>query len=370
MALKDASNLDTLLKEAMDLGATDLHIVVGAKPKCRVRGELIELDYAVLTSKVADKLIYPLLDALARSRLNTDGQWDMGYQILGGTLLENGVVCKDTCRFRVNIFKQKGALAGIFRILANNIPNYTSLGLPYNIFSLYRKRRGMVLVTGATGSGKSTTLATMVDLINENLRKHIITLENPIEYLHWHKRSNVCQREIGVDVDSFENGLRSALREDPDVILVGEMRDLETVDIALTSAETGHLVYSTLHTMGSADTINRIINMYPESQHNQVRSILVSVLEAVISQQLLPRKDGKGYVVAYEFMQRNKTIQEYIRLGRVDKITEYLKSDDAKEDGMCDMDTTIYNLYQKGLIAKDVAIDYAFDRKEMMNKLM
>lgn len=369
MALEEVIDLDKLLEEAVKLNASDIHLAVGAKPRCRVYGELKDMGYARLTDEVANDLLMPLLDALARKKLNSDGQWDLSYQIVEGQTLKDGSVISNGARFRVNIFKQKGALAGVFRILNTNVPDATKLGLPYSIFNLHRKRRGLILVTGATGSGKSTTLASFIDIINKNMYKHIITLENPIEYLHWHARSNVCQREIGLDVDSFQNGLRAALREDPDVILVGEMRDLETTDIALTAAETGHLVCSTLHTLGAADTINRIIDMYPEKQQTQVRSMLVSVLEAVISQQLLPRADGKGYVVAYEFLLRNKEIQQLIRDGRVQDISDYLKSDEAKEEGMYTMDNTIINLYKKGVITRETALDYAFDRREM-NRLI
>lgn len=369
MALKEVQNLNRLLEEAVKMNASDIHLAVGARPRCRVYGELRDMDYAKLTDRKAHELIDPLLDALARTRLNTDGQWDLSHQIIKDTKLSDGGVLTESARFRVNIFKQKGAYAGVFRILNTEVPDANKLGLPYSIFNLYRKRRGLILVTGPTGSGKSTTLASFIDIINKNLYKHIITLENPIEYLHWHSRSNICQREIGVDVDSFENGLRAALREDPDVILVGEMRDLETTDIALTAAETGHLVCSTLHTLGAADTINRIIDMYPERQHAQVRSLLVSTLEAVISQQLLPRADGKGYVVAFEFLVRNKKIKELIRDGKIDEISEYMQSQEGIDEGMYTMDNTILDLYKKGKITKDTALDFAFDRKFISSKV-
>jgi twitching motility protein PilT len=227
----------------------------------------------------------------------------------------------------------------------------------------------LILIVGPTGSGKSTTLASFLDIINKNSFKHIITLEDPIEYLHWHARSLINQREIGTDCDSFADGLRAALREDPDVILVGEMRDLETTEIALTSAETGHLVCSTLHTLGAADTVNRIIDMYPEKQHNQVRSQLCAILEAVVSQQLMPRADGSGYVVAYEIMFKNKTIRNYIRDKKIDEISEYLETPEAINEGMVSMDSTIFSLYRDGKITRDTALDYAFDRKAMIEKM-
>ena len=227
----------------------------------------------------------------------------------------------------------------------------------------------MILIVGPTGSGKSTTLASFLNIINKNLYKHIITLEDPIEYLHWHSRSIINQREIGTDCDTFAGGLRAALREDPDVILIGEMRDLETTEIALASAETGHLVCSTLHTLGASDTVNRIIDMYPERQHNQVRSQLASILEAVVSQQLLPRADKKGYIVAYEILFKNKTIQKMIRDKDIDGLQGYLKTEEARSEGMIAMDDVIMSHYKKGLITRETALDYAFDRKEMQKRI-
>ena len=352
-----AKNIDDLLKEAVSMGGSDLHLSVGAQPRVRIHGELKNLNYAVVTPNNAEALIYPLLDTLAKSTLNTVGQYDLAYSVHG------------VARFRCNVFKQKGDLAGVFRVLNETVPSYTKLGLPLNVFNLYKKRRGLILVVGPTGSGKSTTLASFLDIINKNLYKHIITLEEPIEYLHWHSRSIINQREIGTDCDSFANGLRAALREDPDVILIGEMRDLETTEIALQSAETGHLVCSTLHTLGAADTINRIIDMYPETQHNQVRSQLCAILEAVVSQQLLPRADGTGYVVAFEVMFKNKELQHMIRDKRVDEIPDYLLTKEALGQGMVSMDSTILDLYKKGTITRDTALDYAFDRREMTERM-
>lgn len=351
--MEQATSLDALLQEAVEKGGSDLHISVGAQPSVRIHGTITKLPYRIVDPANAEALIMPLLDTLARSTLNTVGQYDMAYSL------------RNVARFRVNIFKQKGDLAGVFRVLNETVPNYTDLGLPLNIFNMYKKRRGLILIVGPTGSGKSTTLASFLDIINKNLYKHIITLEDPIEYLHWHSRCIVNQREIGVDCDSFANGLRAALREDPDVILVGEMRDLETTEIALTSAETGHLVCSTLHTLGVADTINRIIDMYPERQQNQVRSQLTAILESVVSQQLLPRKDGKGYVVAFEIMFKNRTIQKLIRDKKQDEISDYLLTEEAIKEGMISMDASILNLYKQGKIERDVALDYAFDRKKM-----
>lgn len=355
--MKEAESLDDLLREAVEMGGSDLHISVGAQPRVRVHGTLKNMQYSVIMPDAAKKLIYPLMDAYAKTNLTSTGQWDMSYTL------------RDVARFRVNIFMQKGDVTGVFRVLNETVPEYTTLGLPINVFNLYKKRRGLILIVGPTGSGKSTTLASFLNIINKNLFKHIITLEDPIEYLHWHARSLINQREIGKDCNSFADGLRAALREDPDVILVGEMRDLETTSIAITAAETGHLVCSTLHTLGAAETINRIIDMFPESQHNQIRSQLCSILEAVVSQQLMPKKDGSGYTVAYEVMFRNKYIKELIRDKKIDEISEYLNTDEAIMQGMVSMDSTIFDKYQKGVVSRETALDFSFDRKELQRRM-
>lgn len=356
--MKTIDSIDNILADAVGKGASDIHFVVGAKPRSRIYGVLKDMqEYELITDEVANRIILPLMDALARSILGSEGSYDMAYQIQG------------VARFRVNIFKQKGALAAVFRVLNQDIPEYTKLGLPLSVFNLYKKRRGLILVVGVTGSGKSTTLASFIDVINKNMYKHIITLEDPIEYVHWHSRCLVNQREVGNDVAKFDLGLRAALREDPDVILIGEMRDVETVDIALQAAETGHLVCSTLHTMGAVETINRIIDMFPERQQKQIRSTLEGVLEAVVAQQLIPKADGSGYIVAYEILFTNKEIKRYIREGNIEGIADYMRSDEARDEGMCVMDDTIYNLYKKKMITRDAALDYSFDRKEMMKRI-
>lgn len=352
-----ANNLNRLLTEVVESGGTDLHISVGAQPRMRVNGKLTNMNYTVVTPQIAQILVYPLMDTLAKSTFNTVGQYDTAYSI------------HNVARFRINIFKQKGDIAAVFRVLSDTVPDYTKLGLPNSIFNLYKKRRGLILVVGPTGSGKTTTLAGFLDIINKNTYKHIVTLEDPIEYLHWHSRSLINQREIGTDCNSFANGLRAALREDPDVILVGEMRDLETTEIALTSAETGHLVCSTLHTLGAGDTIDRIISMFPSNQYNQVRGMLASTLEAVVSQQLLPKKDGSGYTVAYEIMFVNRHIKELIRESKHFEIADYLKTEEAHKEGMCSMDEIILKRYQNSLISRETALDFAFDRKDLLRKL-
>lgn len=352
---KKAEDIFELMKVAVDMKATDLHISVGAKPRCRVHGELKDLDdYLLIEPADAKFLLSGFMDAQARADFNTFGQYDT-----------SSTEPITNTRFRINIFKQKGDIAGVLRVLNSEVPDYKTLGLPFYIFNMYRKRRGLILIVGPTGSGKSTTLASFLDIINKNLYKHIITLEDPIEYLHWHNRSLINQRAIGEDCDSFANGLRAALREDPDVILVGEMRDLETTEIAITAAETGHLVCSTLHTLGASETVNRIVDMFPQGQQNQIRSQLIGILEAVVSQQLLPKKEGKGYVVAFEIMLKNKTIQKFIRDDNAYEISNYLRTKEAKAEGMISMDETIFELYKKDVISEDVALSYAFDRKQL-----
>lgn len=370
--MKEATYIDDLLYEAIANNATDLHISTGAPPRIRVHGELKNLPYADVTPTKAEELLKPLIDLMHRSTINVSGQSDLSYSVRELDADGNEIVEYDKDgqrinvgklhRFRVNIFKQKGDYAGVFRVLSADIPHYSKLGLPHTFFNLYTKRRGLILIVGPTGSGKTTTLASFLDHINKNLCKHIITLEDPIEYQHWHSKCLVNQREIGKDCDTFADGLRAALREDPDVILVGEMRDLETTDIALKSAETGHLVCSTLHTLGVADTINRIVDMYPVEHHIQIRSMLASVLEAVVSQQLIPKADGSGFIIAYEIMYKCDKIKDYIRDGKIKEIERFLNTEEAKSMNMVSMDTVIYNLYKSGKIRRSDALDYAFNR--------
>lgn len=352
------NDLNKILKEAVALGASDVHLTEGARPRCRIIGELRDMNYDVIKHDVFLKyLMPPNLDALLKRTLHDDKQLDISYEIQG------------VSRFRVNIFWHRGALAAVYRILKETVPEFVDLGLPVSVLNLSRERRGMVLVTGVTGSGKSTTLASLVDNINRNMRKHIITLEEPVEYRHWHRQSNVCQREVGRDVKDFNSGLVAALREDPDVILVGEMRDLETMQTALLAAETGHLLLSTLHTMGAAETVDRVIDTFPDGQHTQIRNRLANTLSAVVSQQLLPRADKSGYVVAYEVLYTSRTLKDILRTGTSSDIRDYMETKEAIEDGVVSMDACIFSLYQKGLITADIAISYAFDRKIMTARI-
>jgi len=337
-----------LLKTTIDLKASDLHITVAVPPTVRVNGKLIKIGDEPITPEMSAKLIKDVLTEDELNKLDTNGELDLSFANPG------------LGRFRVNVFKQRGSYSMALRVVALNIPTIEQLGLPTVTKELARKQRGLVLVTGPTGSGKSTTLASMIDLINNERNCHILTLEDPIEYLHKHNKSIVNQREIGNDSISFANALRSALRQDPDVILVGEMRDLETISIAITAAETGHLVLSTLHTLGAAKTVDRIIDVFPPHQQQQIKVQLSSVLEGVISQQLIPKADGTGRIGAYEVMVTTPAIRNLIREGKSHQIQTSIQT--GVKFGMQTMDQSIIELYKKGLITKEVAITSAVDQ--------
>lgn len=347
--------IEKLLTIAKERGASDLHVTVGIPPKIRINGELTNLDYHSFLPADTLALITPMLSDHFRAILEEHGEVDFSYSIskLG--------------RYRVNIFKQRGSYAMVIRLVGLTIPTPDKLGIPESVVDLIRKKRGLVLVTGPTGSGKSTTLASLIDQINTNYNTHVITLEDPIEYLHNHKKAVVNQREIGLDTRSFASALRAALREDPDVILVGEMRDLDTISTAITAAETGHLVFSTLHTIGAAATIDRIIDVFPPYQQQQIRIQLASVLESVISQQLIPTSDGKNRVAAYEVMHANSAIRNLIREAKSHQITSIIET--SKKFGMQTMDDAIYDLYLKRRIDGEKAINFAQDPVALERKL-
>ena len=347
--------IDDLLREAQQRKASDLHITVGVAPKCRINGELADMLYPLLTPADTEELIMPMVPQRMKDLLLTNGEVDFSYSISGFG------------RYRVNVFKQRGSYAAAIRIINTNIPGPDMLGLPSSVIGLTNKKRGMVLVTGPTGSGKSTTLASMIDIINSNQNLHIITLEDPIEYLHKHKKSVVNQREIGLDSLSFSNALRVILREDPDVILVGEMRDLETIEIAITAAETGHLVFSTLHTIGAVNTVDRIIDVFPPHQQQQIRIQLASVIEGVISQQLIPTINHAGRVAAFEVMLSTPAIRNLIREGKNHQIASFIQTN--KRLGMQTMDDAIFDLYNSGRIGKEQAISFAQDMTTMERKV-
>lgn len=337
-----------LLKTTIDLKASDLHITVAVPPTIRVDGKLEKIGDQLITPEISDKLVKEVLTEDELDKLDINGELDLSYSSPG------------LGRFRVNAFKQKGSYSMAIRVVALKIPTIEELSLPLVTKELARRQRGLILVTGPTGSGKSTTLASMIDLINNERNCHILTLEDPIEYLYKHKKSIVNQREIEKDSLSFSNALRSALRQDPDVILVGEMRDLETISTAIGAAETGHLVLSTLHTLGAAKTIDRIIDVFPPHQQQQIKVQLSSVLEGVISQQLIPKADGSGRIGAYEVMVTTQAIRNLIREGKSHQIQTSIQT--GVKFGMQTMDQSITELYKEGLISKELAITNAVDQ--------
>jgi len=339
------------LKVAMERNASDLHLTVGRPPMLRIYGELLPIEgVEALTSATTQELLVPLLDDNRKKALLTTGQVDFSYGVRG------------LGRFRVNIFRQRGALSAAMRTIPSSIPSIDMLGLPEVVKGFAEKSRGLILITGPTGSGKSTTLAAILDLINTNRNCHIITLEDPIEYLHIHKKSIINQREVGTDTDSFAGALRAALREDPDVILVGEMRDFETIQIAITAAETGHLVFATLHTNDTVQTVDRIIDVFPPNQQAQIRTQLSLVLQAVVSQQLLPRLDQQGRVIATEVMIANSAIRSLIREGKTHQIRTSIQT--GAKFGMHTLDSDLRRLYEQRIVSFSEALMRAVDQEE------
>lgn len=347
--------MEELLGVAHEMGASDVHISVGISPKVRVDGSLIAMDYPILQPEDAEALTLSITSNYHRKILEETGEVDYSYSV------------PDLGRYRVNIFKQRGTYAAAIRLVDTIIPTPEKLRMPQSMVNLGHKKRGLVLVTGPTGSGKSTTLASLIGVINESYPYHIITLEDPIEYLHEHKKAIVNQREMGLDSLSYANALRVALREDPDVILVGEMRDLETISTAITAAETGHLVFSTLHTIGAASTIDRVIDVFPPHQQQQIRIQLASVLEAVISQQLIPKASGKGRMAAFEVMIANAAIKNLIREQKSHQINSVIQT--SKKDGMITMDDALFDMYARGEISAENAVNFAQDPVSLMKKL-
>ena len=333
---------------AKERGASDLHINVGSRPAMRIHNELVRMeDQERLTPDDTKELLFSLMNYSQVEKLQQTGECDFSF---GRPQIG---------RFRVNVYRQRGTYAAAIRIMHTEVPKPEEIGLPQSIIQLTRKRSGLVLVTGPTGCGKSTTLASLIQRINDTRNAHILTLEDPIEYLYRHNLSIVDQREIGLDTESFAAALRAALREDPDVILVGEMRDLETISIAVTAAETGHLVFSTLHTIGAAPTIDRIIDVFPEGQKEQIRVQLSSVLESVISQRLVERADGQGRVALFEIMHVNNAVRNLIRDNKIFQIPGIIQT--SSKQGMITMDESLQLAYNKGIISKETLLYYASD---------
>lgn len=349
-------SVEEVLTKAKQAGASDVHITVGVPPKMRVNGNLITMDYPKMLPADTLQAVMDIMTEQQREKFEEKGEYDMSFSI------------RNVGRYRVNAYKQRGSVAIALRLVDTEIPSPESLGVPESVIDLSQRKRGLVLVTGPTGSGKSTTLAAIIDKINNTRDAHIITLEDPIEYLHSHKYSMVNQREIGLDTLSYANALRAALREDPDVILVGEMRDFDTISVAITAAETGHLVLSTLHTIGAASTVDRVIDVFPPHQQQQIRVQLSNVLEAVISQQLIPTADGRGRVAAFEVMHANHAVRNLIREGKSHQLVSVMQTN--RKLGMITMDEAIQQLYMEGRISRDMAVQFATDPDGMDMKLM
>lgn len=348
-------DLFKLVQSGIEKKASDIHITVGLPIIFRINGELVKFGDVNLTPQDTEKIAKMMLNEKQFNELEQKGEIDISYSSPG------------VGRFRVNIYRQRGSYGIAIRIIPLKIPTLEELGLPAIVQDLARLPRGLILVTGPTGSGKSTTLACMIDQINREKKYHIITLEDPIEYLHKHNKSIINQREMGNDSLSFANALRAALRQDPDVILVGEMRDLETISIALTAAETGHLVLSTLHTLGAAKTIDRIIDIFPPNQQQQIRIQLSTVVEAIISQQLLPTIDGNSRTAAFEVMIATSAISNLIREEKTHQIDTAIQT--GSKVGMQTMDNSLLSLYRRGLISQEVLIIQA-NNPDIMKKYL
>jgi len=331
-----------LLLEVVDRRASDLHLTAGAQPMVRVRGRLQAVDdYPTLTPTDTREIIYSILSNDQRQKLENNWQIDFAYQI------------PNRARFRVNAYFQRGALGAAFRLIPFEIAPLETLGLPPAVAEMANRPRGLVLVTGPTGSGKSTTLASLIDVINSTREEHIMTIEDPIEFLHRHKKCIVNQREIGADAPTFADGLKAALRQDPDVILVGEMRDMETISTAITAAETGHLVFATLHTQDTPQTVDRIVDVFPGFQQGQIRTQLAIGLQGILTQQLLPTTDGAGRCVATEVLVPTPAVRNLIREGKTHQIYSVLQTGGAQ--GMQTMDASLAGLVRSGKITRQLA---------------
>ena len=348
-------HMDDLLQVVVDEGASDLHLRVGVPPVIRSHGGLVSMDLPVLTAEDTERLMKAITSESHIQKVREQGGTDFGFAY------------GDQARFRVSVFKERGNHGLVLRQIPNKLLSLEQIGLPPSIKDLLYRPRGLILVTGPTGSGKTTTLASMVDVINAERDCHIITIEDPIEYYHHHKKSIVTQREIGVDVPNFAEALRRGLRQDPDVILVGEMRDLETMEAAITAAETGHLVFATLHTTGAARTVDRIVDAFPTNQQEQIRTQLASSIEAVISQLLLVRGDQKGRVAAFEIMIKTPSIQALIRDNKTFRITSDIQT--GAKYGMVTLDANLMGLYERGLITYGDLITKAQDPTSVVAKL-
>ena len=349
------SGIQELLSQVVERGASDLHLNPGRPPVGRIDGALLSLTEQPLDDAGSEALVRELCDERHWEELQRVGSSDFGIAHASGN------------RFRVSVYRQRGRCSAVLRLIPSKLLSFEQIGLPESVHELLRRPRGLVLVTGPTGSGKTTTLATMLDWINKNQSRHIITIEDPIEYYHSHGLGLVSQREVGEDVPDFPEAMRRALRQDPDVILLGEMRDLETISAAITAAETGHLVFGTLHTTGSARTVNRIIDAFPSNQQEQIRAQLSVSLIAVVSQVLVPRKGGRGRVAAFEVMLMTPAIANLIRKNETAKIQSTIQT--SRRMGMTTLDDQLLDLVRSDVIEASVALDYAQDPKDLETRL-
>jgi twitching motility protein PilT len=348
--------IDDLLAETVSHDASDLHLTVGSSPTVRVRGHLERLEsYPSMTPQLSRTLLYSIMSTEQQKELEIKRQIDLSHSVPG------------LARFRVNVYFQRRSLGAAFRLIPERMKTLDELNLPPSLNELSRRPRGLVLVTGPTGSGKSTTLAAMIDEVNRTRSEHIITIEDPIEFVHWHKSCIVNQREIGTDATSFAEALRAALRQDPDVILLGEMRDLETIATALTAAETGHLVFATLHTQSAPGTIDRIIDVFPGHQQDQVRTQIASALQGVVTQSLLPTADGRGRVAACEILLPDDAVRNLIRQGKVEQIYSVMQTNTRR--GMQTLEQALADLVLGGRVDRDIAMG-ASSRKDQLQSLL
>jgi twitching motility protein PilT len=333
------ARLDELLREMKQRGASDLHLTSASAPYMRIHGEMTKLNYREVTPETAESLIFEILNEKQRERIKEHWDLDLSYPLEG------------IGRFRVNVFMQRHGISAVFRLIPEEIKTIEELGLPKQLAQLIDASEGLILVTGPTGSGKSTTLAAMIHTINMNEKAHIITIEDPIEFVHNNQSSLVSQREVDSHTKSFGNALRAALREDPDIILLGEMRDLETVSMAITAAETGHLVFGTLHTNSAIKTIDRVIDVFPEAQQTQIRVMLSESLRGVVAQVLLPRPDHQGRVAAAEILVNVPAVANLIREGKTHQIANVMQT--GRAQGMVTFDGAVQDLMQRGLVSKE-----------------
>ncbi len=346
------ATLYDLLRMMIERGASDLHITTGSPPRLRVDGKLIPIDHPPLTPADTKALCYSILTDAQKHKYEENNELDLSFAIRG------------VSRFRANIFMQRGAVAGAFRTIPYEIRGFKELGLPEILNEVVKKTQGLILVTGPTGCGKSTTLAAMIDKINSERYAHIITVEDPIEYLHQHNKCLINQREVTSDTVSFKAALKYVLRQDPNIVLIGEMRDLETIEAALTVSETGHLTLATLHTNSTIQTINRIVDVFPTHQQEQIRVQLSFVLEAILAQHLIPKKSGQGRVLSFELMIPNPAIRNLIREDKIHQIYSMMQTGQAKF-GMQTMNQSLFDLFAKGIISYEDAIGRSYLPEEL-----